>query len=338
MIDFLAFFTVYFILGEFTIFAVCQFGKQSNEEFRVFSLGLIFRILLTYGYYAYGTHTPADISWYYDYSEKGIIIWKDLFTPGTTFVLNLAALLHPLVALFSNRLLMLFVPFSFLGFFGSMFFYRVLKPLFANRKKKTELYFLAFFLPNMVFWTSNLGKDSIIYFGLMLTLYGVVNGPEKIKNIILIAVGGAVVYLVRPHVLLFLLVGVGIGAVIDRRGFSIRTAALVVIAGVGFLLLHQKIFEFVGIQSEDESTQGVYQTGVNRMEEDSRGLSNVGGGANLEQEDSMSSFRRSTWWSSCAAPLCGRRESPFNSGQHLKIFCTSISCSISFSIGRSSDR
>ncbi len=283
MYDFLAFFTVYFILGELTVFLVCTFAKAENEEFQVFSLALIFRILLTFGYYFYASRTSADSGGYYWFSEQGLFTWNGLLDPGTSFIQNLTGLLHPLVMPFKNHYLMLFIPYSFTAFCGSLFFYMVLKPLFKHRKYKTELYLLVFFLPNMTFWTSNLGKDSIVYFGLMLIMYSVIKGPEKVKNMALIALGGAVVYFVRPHVLLFLFAGVGIGALLDKRKFSARTAVLLIIIGVAFFSLQKKIFEAVGLQGEDDSPQGIeqlYESGVKRMNGNAKGLSESGGGAN----------------------------------------------------------
>ncbi len=281
MFDLLVFLTVYFVLGEMAIFLFCHFVKYGNKEIRVFTLGLLFRIAMTYGYYAYTLTTSADTSMYFNYAEAGNIIWQDLFTPGTGCVCNVAALLHHLVVMFDNRYLMLCVPFSFLGFCGSMIFYRTLKPLYASRKSKIELYLLSFFLPNMVFWTSNLGKDSIVYFGLMLILYGVTNGPDKVKTVVSIIAGGVVVYFVRPHVLLFLFVGFGIGVVLERQVISVRTIVLLVVVAVGFLAAHQKIFEYIGLEPAVESTTGlggVYSAGVSRMESSSENLDFGGAG------------------------------------------------------------
>lgn len=280
MFDILVFISVYLIIGEVAIFVFCWFFKYGKKEIQIFSLGLVMRIVLTYGYYAYTLSSSADAAVFFSYSEAGVIVWKDLFTPGSPCIYNLAALFHYLVLPFENRYLMLYLPFSFLGFCGSVIFYRTLKPLFATRKKKVELFFLSFFLPNMVFWTSNLGKDSLVYFGLMLILYGVVNGPDKVKAVVSIIAGGIVVYFIRPHVVLFLLAGFGIGIFWDRRTLSFRTIVLALIVAVGFLVGHRQIFEFIGVAPEVESEEGfggIYHAGVGRMEESSKNLGSMGG-------------------------------------------------------------
>jgi hypothetical protein len=274
MFDFLVFFSVYVVVGETAILLFCKVVKYGNKEIQFITLGLLLRIVLTYGYYAYSLTHLADASLYFQYSQGAIIDWKRFFTTtGSDFIYNLSALFQPLVSPFENRYLMMYVPYSFLGFCASMIFYRTLEMLFGSRMKKAELFFLSFFLPNMVFWTSNLGKDSIIYFGLMFILYGVVSGPNKAKGMASIILGGAVAYFVRPHVLLFLFAGFGLGIVLERQALSFRTVVLVAIIAVGFLALHQKIFQVAGleseVQTEDGSTHGVgdiYHSGVRQME------------------------------------------------------------------------
>lgn len=287
MFDFLTFFAMYLIAGEIAILLFCKFLKYGNREIEIFSLGLVFRMLLTYGYYFYTLNNVADTKSYFDYAETGSIIWKDLFTPGDAVIYNVAAVFHHLIFMFDNRYLMLYGPFSFLGFCGSMIFYRTLKPLFASRKNKTELYFLSFFLPNIVFWTSNIGKDSIVYFGLMLILYGVVNGPDKVKSLVSIIAGAIVVYYIRPHVVFFLFAGFGTGMLLERQVLSFRTVALVLIVAAGFVVAHQRIFEIIGVKTETESTLGlgsVYQAGVNRMETSSHNLGSMGDASTGERK------------------------------------------------------
>jgi hypothetical protein len=269
MFDFLTFLSVYLVFGEITIFILCKVWKSKNNEIQVFSLALVLRILTTYGYYMYSLQTSADTTMYFHTAQNSVIKWSTFFTPGTQFICNLSVMFYPFVTMFDNRYLMLFLPFSFLAFCGSLVFYRTLKPLYASRIKKTELYLLSFFLPNMIFWTSNLGKDSIIYLGIMLIFYGVLNGPYTLKTIVSIVVGGVLVYFVRPHVVFFLLVGFGIGIFLERYVLSIRSIVLLLVVTVAFLATYQYIFKEIGIQSETENStelNNFYDAGVNRME------------------------------------------------------------------------
>jgi hypothetical protein len=281
MLDFLTFLSVYLAIGEITILFFCKIWKSKKQEIQVFSLALGLRILMTYGYYLYSLQTSADTTMYFHFAQTSTIKWNTFFTPGTQFICNLSAMFYSFITIFDNRYLMLFLPFSFLAFCGSLIFYRTLKPLYGSRKNKTELYLLSFFLPNMIFWTSNLGKDSIIYFGLMLVFYGVLNGPDRFKTIASIVAGCVVVYFVRPHVVLFLLVGFGIGILLEKYASSIRTIVFLLVVTIVFLATYQKIFKVIGIQSETDNSAELtsyYNAGVNRMESGAINL-NTGGAA-----------------------------------------------------------
>jgi hypothetical protein len=281
MLDFLTFFSVYLAIGEITILFFCKIWKSKKKEIQVFSLALGLRILMTYGYYLYSLQTSADTTMYFHSAQNSVIKWSTFFTPGTQFICNLSEMFYPFVTIFDNRYLMLFLPFSFLAFCGSLIFYRTLTPLYALRKNKKEHYLLSFFLPNMIFWTSNLGKDSIVYFGLMLVFYGVLNGPYTLKTITSIVVGGIIIYFVRPHIVLFLLVGFGFGLILEKYALSIRTIVLLLIVGAIFLASYQRIFNAIGIQPDTNNSDDIktyYDAGVSRMESGANDL-RTGGAA-----------------------------------------------------------
>jgi len=84
----------------------------------------------------------------------------------------------------------------------------------------------------MHFWTASLGKGSVIFFGLMLFTYAVKFPQKRIFQLI---IGGFFIYMVRPHVMLFVLVGVMIGILTGRGKISIGVKLLVLIASLGFL-------------------------------------------------------------------------------------------------------
>jgi len=95
---------------------------------------------------------------------------------------------------------------AFLGFLGSWYFYRAVV-VAMGREYPPAFYLLAFF-PSIVFWSSTLGKDPVVFFFMGLYAYG-----------------GAL-WLVQGRLTAFLLVGAGLlGTFIIRPWISIMGAA-----------------------------------------------------------------------------------------------------------------
>jgi hypothetical protein len=283
LLDFLTFLSVYLVLGEIVIVIFAVICRAKQKEVAVFNLALIFKIVCTFGYYMFAQTNPADSVGYYGHAKvAGIPSIISLFSTSTDFINAVAAYLFPLVSFFDNPYLMLFIPFSLLGFTGSLLFFKTLQAV-APENKKIELYAVSFFLPNMVFWTSNLGKDSLIYLGIALVMFGFLAKPKPPKNIIATGLGGLLVFAIRPHIFLFLLFGFLLGLFMEKRPFSYRSVFLFLAIFVTFLLTQQKILNVAGVRvgGEEEgssSMTSVYQAGVSRVEASSKSL-NIGGSA-----------------------------------------------------------
>jgi hypothetical protein len=284
LFDFLTFFSVYLIVGEIVIVVFAVIYRSKHKEVVVFNLALLFKILCTFGYYIVAITGPADAGTYYVFaSTKGVpASLTSLFQTSTGFINAVAAYLYPLVSFFNNPYLMLFIPFSLLGFTGSLLFFKTLQAV-APANRKLELYAVSFFLPNMVFWTSNLGKDSLIYLGIVLVMYGFLAKLKPPKKMIAIGLGGLLVFAVRPHIFLFMLFGFLLGLFMEKRPFSFRSVFLFLVIFVTFLLTQQTILSLAGIrvQSEEEqqaSINSYYEAGKSRVEASSKNL-NIGGSA-----------------------------------------------------------
>ena len=69
----------------------------------------------------------------------------------------------------------------------------------------------------MHFWTVSLGKGSVIFMGLMIFTYAV---KSPYRRWFLLIFGGFFVYMVRPHVMLFMLVSVTAGLWFGKEKMS----------------------------------------------------------------------------------------------------------------------
>jgi hypothetical protein len=182
-------------------------------------------------YFIYGIYNGSDGERYYFEANYMWDDWIDNFRTGTKFIGFFAT---PFVELgFSYLSMMLF--FSWMGYVGFVFAYLYFKeniPINITVFGKYDLLKLLLFLPNMHFWTASLGKGSVIFMGLMMFTYAV---KFPAKRILVLVIGGFFIYMVRPHVMLFVLVGVMIGILTGRGKISVGVKLLVLIASVGFL-------------------------------------------------------------------------------------------------------
>jgi hypothetical protein len=147
--------------------------------------------------------------------------------------------------------------FSFLGFLGFIYFYVFFKEnlRFKHQFLGVDLLTLIFFLPNLHFWSSSLGKGSIIFLGIGLFFYGI----SKIKTrIAAIIIGGFIIYHVRPHIMFVILVSSAIGFVFSNRRVSFiwRTVFLIG-ASVAFFFIYRDVLTLVGINDEEVITEGL---------------------------------------------------------------------------------
>lgn len=272
--DFLVYFAVYLAVGELIIILFAKKYSFKQYEVRICTFALLFRITLTYFYFYRTLFVSADAYNYYIFARyigfHGNFLM--FFKTGTAFLDNLSWLFYLIVSFFNNAYLMLYIPFSLLAFMGSMLFYRTLCSM--NIKNRRLIFFVSFFLPNLVFWSSDLGKDSIVYFGITGLLFSLRYFPKI--NILALAGFGATIYFVRPHVIGLLLISSLLGTFLQRNRFSIRNIVFFSMLLGSFLFLQERIFKFVGINvdksdivEQTQTNDASFQPGVKRYYDES---------------------------------------------------------------------
>lgn len=182
-------------------------------------------------YFIYGLVNRSDS---YEYYFDALNIWESWgsqFRTGTVFISFFAA---PLVNIGLSFLSVSLI-FSWMGYIGFVYAYLYFKeniPIEVKVFGRFDLLTLLLFLPNMHFWTASIGKGSMIFMGLMIFTYAV-KFPQK--RIFTLIIGGFFIYMVRPHVMLFVLVGVMVGILAGRGKISIGIKLLIIVASIGFL-------------------------------------------------------------------------------------------------------
>ena len=226
--------------------------------------------ILTITYILYALATRSDSFGYYERTSKADD-WLGLLVYGTSFIDFLA---WPFVKLLSLSYIAVMIIFSYFGYIALVFFYLALnenvklKPIWNNMSAK-ELIFL---LPNVHFWSSSLGKGSVILLGLGLFIFGLSRFNRRTRGF-LIFLGSLLTLMIRPHIFLTLVTSVMIGILITSSGIKPYIKWLIFsIAVILFFYISQDVIKFTNTESLDLLSSNTIS---NRAEELSKSKSGV---------------------------------------------------------------
>lgn len=203
--------------------------------------------LLTICYIAYSYATRSDSFAYYERTSN-LNDWFSRFAYGTAFIEFLS---YPFIKLFSLSYISVMIIFSYIGYLGILFFYlSSLENIKLNPSfKQLTAVELIFLLPNLHFWTSSLGKGSVITFGLGMFIFGLSRFNRRAIYLIL---GSLLTLMIRPHIFLVLITGVIIGILITSSGIKLYLKWLIFSVGVILLIyLSQDVMNFANTDTLD---------------------------------------------------------------------------------------
>ncbi|WP_140937935.1 hypothetical protein [Sphingobacterium lumbrici] len=137
--------------------------------------------------------------------------------------------------------------YGMLGFWGLLYFYRIAIELvpFNSRFQNFRLFPLLFYLPMLHFWSSAIGKDTLLFWAIGMFAYGLLNIP---KRFLLIAFGFAFAYLVRPHIALLMAVAFGTAYILDGRTAIWKRIFLGTAMLAGAVALLPMVMEYVKLE------------------------------------------------------------------------------------------
>jgi len=169
---------------------------QTNYIYIVYFMHTIFSLL----YYLYALSNTADANGYYNKA----IAQNDLFTvfeSGTNSIVFISTFF--VKYLYFNKLSLFFL----FGLFGYIGFIYLIKMIDINKIKILGIpaTYIILLLPGFHFWTSALGKDSIVFMTIMISFYSIQNLK---KNLILLIFSFTILTFVRPHLGLIVLLAV----------------------------------------------------------------------------------------------------------------------------------
>ncbi len=223
------------------------FFKNRHKFFSVSFMNQLYfyHLIFWLTYYIYALNNPSDSKNYYrntlDYTGE----WLDLYGTSTTFIDFIAYPFTNWMGLPYVVVMVLFAWIGYLGFIFTYLFFRENIPIKIKLFKRWDFLFILMFLPNMHFWTSSLGKGSVIFLGIMMFVYAL---KEPKKRWLTLLVGSLITYHVRPHVFMFLLIGAGLGFMSGNKNISMaqKVGAFVVMIGL-LILIQDKVLAVVNL-------------------------------------------------------------------------------------------
>ncbi len=242
----------------FVIFLIGYNLKNAFSDFTVTDRRLInklffyhFLIAISFHFYIsiYGGdaifywNTPKSIS----FNEIMELVKKGSAS-GVIYLLNYFPSKVLSLSFFTGNML-----YALIGYLGFIYIYRITKTLFKDFSviSKIKIFGIPvfpwiWFLPNLHFWSSGIGKDAILFLVIAVFAYSL----QKLKKRwIGLALSLLIALLIRPHIALFLLTAFGIGFILDGtlKGYQKLFIFLLFIAG--FVSIFDYVLEFVQLES-----------------------------------------------------------------------------------------
>lgn len=179
--------------------------------------------------------------------------------------------------------------FSLLGFIGLTFFYIVaLQTIRFNKKIGNYILFpLVFFLPNLHIWSVAVGKDTLLFLCIGMFAYGVMKPFARIP---LLVISVLLAMAIRPHIVLFLMVGFGLAYIMGGK-ISVfqRVAFSVLLLGIGLAIL-PSVLEFAKIEEASAESFDKFAEGKARV------LSRAGTGSAIDISSYPLPLKVLTFW------------------------------------------
>lgn len=215
-----------------------------------------FHILLSLAYYGYVLFNPSDSKGYYARVLTNFRggDWLSFYGTSTTFIEFVA---YPFIKYFSFSYEAAMALFSFFGFLGFLYFYIFFRERikFKHQLYGYDLITIIFFLPNLHFWSSSLGKGSIIFLGIALFFFGI----NKLRaRWVAVLIGGIIIYHVRPHIMLIMLVSSALGFIFSTKGVSLSLKFVFLVGAiVTFFFIYKDVLTLVGLDEDEFISQGL---------------------------------------------------------------------------------
>lgn len=203
--------------------------ESTRTSFAVVSIACIAHVGATFVYYLYVQTAGGDSDLYY-FDE--LRMHNEPFRLGTIFVVHFV---QGLKGALGGTYLDYFLLFQGFGFWGIALLMRTFEELHHEfGERQDSVTYLLLFIPGLHFWTSAIGKDSLLFFGASLTTWAAVRLQRRQPAFM---AGVVLMLMVRPHIAAVALLAVAVSLMFSRDTSRILRFLLVLAAGAGTVLV-----------------------------------------------------------------------------------------------------
>lgn len=250
---------VYDILVAVLYFIVFPIYLRSKYPFVVVLLFLYHTLfLLTYWNNLKDCGADACAYWFITrFNLNSSDTWFSYFGLSTNFILFIN---YPLVKFLQLNFLSGFLLYGMVGFCGILNLYKILKHYDYGKIniKGISLCIVILFFPNMHYWTCAIGKDALSFFSISTIFLFLVKNKKIGIQFFLVA---AFLFLVRPHVAVFILSATGIVFVLNNKKLSVGKRVLLGTLGIIIIpVMISATLSFVGLNADLDEISENFQT------------------------------------------------------------------------------
>lgn len=271
ILDFI--YTIFFLIIAYG-FPILLLSKKELEHKNSLNKLMLFHFFVSVAFYFFTRNGGGD-AWTYWVEAKNMTSNEFylylLKEKGTYFIYAVNYILANILGMsfFANTMF-----YAMLGYMGIVYFYLIaLRNIPYNTKfKGYKLFPLLLFLPNLHFWSSGVGKDTILFFCIGAFAYGMQN---IVKRMPLLIFSLLLSYLVRPHIALFLLISFSLAYLFDAKTSAIKRFFLVIIFLGAIIAILPTVMKFANVDSTSI-------TSINKKLADQADLLNQGSGSGVD--------------------------------------------------------
>lgn len=235
-----------------------SFRILSNKDKRILDRLFLFHITVGVIFYFYIlTRGDAVFYWMHPKDLSSADLWDIISNRG--YASDYIYLLNYLP---SNVLGLSFFTgcmiYCVLGYSGLLYFYLILKNLvpelhYLRRVKFLNISIFPFllFLPNLHFWSSGVGKDTLLFFCIALFTYSLMSLKRRFFGVVISIL---LSIFVRPHITLFLIIGFGLGYFFDSRLKTYQRILMIIVFCAVFAAMFGYVMAFVNLDSLDSTS------------------------------------------------------------------------------------
>ncbi|MDQ3482932.1 MAG: hypothetical protein M3448_05950 [Pseudomonadota bacterium] len=207
------------------------FVHPTRVRIVVFVLAYLLHIAATLLYFELVKNGGSDAALYY-YDPLEMYKYQG-FKLNTVFVVYVVQIPK---SIFGGTYLDYFLVFQAIGFWGLAALMRTFEEIYQEIDVTQPVFtYTLFFLPSLHYWTSAIGKDSLFFFGICITLWAAMRYR---KRLIPLSIGMLLMFAIRPHIAVAAGAAFALAVLIDRntRGPVKAIIAAISLAGAAFAI------------------------------------------------------------------------------------------------------